>query len=101
MLEFYQAYSDYRDLMDLTEELFAALALQGLRLDRGDLRRAPAGFRQMAAALHARGHRAVLAGGRRAAPTPAELAQPGGPRAAAERYNAWVAARCTSPEAGA
>ena len=26
MLEFYQAYSDYRDLMSLTEELFASLA---------------------------------------------------------------------------
>src|SRR5260370_33572931 len=26
MLEFYQAYSDYRDRMALTEELFAALA---------------------------------------------------------------------------
>ena len=27
MLEFYQAYSDYRDLMDLTEQLFAEVAL--------------------------------------------------------------------------
>ena len=26
MLEFYQAYADYRDMMDLTEELFATLA---------------------------------------------------------------------------
>jgi len=27
MLEFYQAYSDYRDLMDLTDELLASVAL--------------------------------------------------------------------------
>jgi lysyl-tRNA synthetase class 2 len=30
MLEFYQAYADYRDLMDLTEEMLRALALQVL-----------------------------------------------------------------------
>ncbi len=31
MLEFYQAYSDYHDLMALTEELFAFLATEKLR----------------------------------------------------------------------
>ena len=67
MLEFYQAYSDYRDLMDS---------------DRGTVRPTGAArsaarrwcptastsldFGEMAAALDARGHRAVLAGGRRA-----------------------------------
>ena len=45
MLEFYQAYADYRDLMDLTDELIAMLATdvlgetqinyQGLQLDLG------------------------------------------------------------------
>ena len=65
MLEFYQAYSDYRDLMTLTEELFAVAGAASLRFDDGDLRRAPTGFRAMAAAFDARGHRAVLAGGRR------------------------------------
>ncbi len=91
MLEFYQAYSDYHDLMTLTEELFVSAGAKGLRFDHGDLWRAPIGFRADAAAFDARGHRAVLAGWRgRSAPTPAELAQPGGPRAAAERYNAWA-----------
>ena len=31
MLEFYQAYADYRDLMDLTEELLRGLAAGGAR----------------------------------------------------------------------
>jgi len=39
MLEFYQAYSDYEQLMDLTEEMFAALAdevLDGTKVDWRD-----------------------------------------------------------------
>ncbi len=64
MLEFYQAYSDYRDLMDLTEELLARLGAQGLRLDRGDLWRACPGLREMAAAVDAGGRRKILAHGR-------------------------------------
>ena len=31
MLEFYQAYADYHDLMDLTEEIFAILAKECIR----------------------------------------------------------------------
>lgn len=40
MLEFYQAYSDYRDLMSLTEELLRSLVQEvsgGLRVEYGDL----------------------------------------------------------------
>ena len=39
MLEFYQAYANYRDMMDLTEELFVMLAREicgGLRIPCGD-----------------------------------------------------------------
>ena len=39
MLEFYQAYADYRDMMELTEELFAMLAQEirgSLRIPCGD-----------------------------------------------------------------
>ena len=39
MLELYQAYADYGDMMAITEELVAALAERGHRLDRGHLRR--------------------------------------------------------------
>jgi len=90
MLEFYQAYSDYHDLMALTAELFAALALKvcgsttvtygELQLDFAHMRRVS--MREAIGVYWPEG-----AGN---APTPGELAQPGGPRAAAERYNAWA-----------
>ena len=39
MLEFYQAYSDYRDLMDLNEELFARVGEANYGIDDGAIRR--------------------------------------------------------------
>ena len=90
MLEFYEAYSNYRDLMDLNEQLFAQLAktitgsttvrygdvdLDFARLERLSMREAIEKYWPAAAAT---------------APTPADLAAPGGPRAAAERYNVWA-----------
>jgi lysyl-tRNA synthetase, class II len=99
MLEFYQAYSDYRDLMDLTEELLAGLALKVCgstvvtygehsldfgRWQRLSMREAVEKYWPMDAAP---------------APTQAELASPGGPHAAARRYNSWVA-RVQSVESG-
>jgi lysyl-tRNA synthetase class 2 len=90
MLEFYEAYSNYRDLMDLNEQLFAQVAKSiagstivkygGVELDFAKMQRL-----SMREAI-----------GRfwpeEAGPTPttADLAVPGGPRAAAERYNAWA-----------
>jgi lysyl-tRNA synthetase class 2 len=90
MLEFYQAYSDYHDLMDLTQELLASLAekicgstavkfgkhtLDFGRIERLSMREAIAHYWPSEAGT---------------APTVAELAARGGPRAAAERYNAWA-----------
>ena len=90
MLEFYQAYSDYHDLMDLSEELFASLAtevtgstfvkygehdLDFSKFQRLSMREAVCRYWPAGAAP---------------APTIAELAAPGGPRAAAERFNAWA-----------
>jgi lysyl-tRNA synthetase, class II len=90
MLEFYQAYSDYRDLMALTEELFAHLAkevtgctvvrygeheVDFARWQRLSMREAICQYWPDSAAPK---------------PVPAELAGPGGPRALAERYNAWA-----------
>jgi lysyl-tRNA synthetase class 2 len=90
MLEFYQAYSDYHDLMDLTEELFASLALKVCgsttvpygehQLDFGHFQRLSM---REAIGLY-------WPAGAGASPTPAELAQSGGPRVAAERFNEWV-----------
>ena len=90
MLEFYEAYSNYRDLMDMNEELFRLLAMSitgstlvkygGHQLDfskmeRLTMREAIAKYWPAAAG---------------AVPTEAELRAAGGPRAAAERYNAWA-----------
>jgi lysyl-tRNA synthetase class 2 len=90
MLEFYQAYSDYHDLMDLTEELFATLVGKVCgstivtfgehQLDFSQLRRLS--MREAIGLYWPEGAGAT--------PTPAELAQPGGPRAAAGRFNGWA-----------
>jgi lysyl-tRNA synthetase class 2 len=100
MLEFYQAYSDYRDLMDLTEELFASLAtevtgstfvkygehdLDFSKFQRLSMREAVCRYWPEGAAP---------------APTLAELAGPGGPRAAAERFNVWAPSEGHEPLLG-
>ncbi|HXJ06951.1 MAG TPA: lysine--tRNA ligase [Candidatus Acidoferrum sp.] len=90
MLEFYEAYSNYRDLMEMNEELFALLAkqitgsttvkygeqeLDFSRLQRLSMREAIVRFWPAAAGL---------------APTEVELASAGGAPEAVERYNAWA-----------
>ncbi len=90
MLEFYEAYSNYRDLMDLNEALFAEVAkavtgtttvkfgeheLDFSKMERVSMRDAIAKYWPAEAG---------------AAPTAAELAAPGGPAAIGLRYNAWA-----------
>ena len=90
MLEFYEAYSNYRDLMELNVHLFSQLAktitgsttlkygdheLDFARLEKLTMREAILKYWPAAAG---------------AAPTQAELAKPGGPRAFTERYNTWA-----------
>ena len=92
MLEFYEAYSNYLDLMALNEELFAHLAKEitgstvvrfgEVDLDFGNFHRLS--MREAIAKFWPDG-----AG---AAPTPEELARPNGPRLATERYNLWAKA---------
>jgi lysyl-tRNA synthetase, class II len=92
MLEFYQAYSDYLELMDMTEELFRGLAekvcgtlqikygeqtIDFSRFERLSMREAIAKYWPAAAGT---------------APTTAELGAEGGPGAVAERYNAYARA---------
>jgi lysyl-tRNA synthetase class 2 len=89
MLEFYQAYSDYNDLMLLTEELFSTLVPKvcgsakvkygDVELDFGKIQRLSM---RAAISLHWPADAEP--------PTPEELARPGGPHAAAERYNGWA-----------
>ncbi len=90
MLEFYEAYSNYRDLMDLNERLFALLAKNvtgsttvrygEVQLDFGRFQRLT--MREAIGKYWPEG-----AG---SAPTSEELAVPGAAKAAAERYNAWA-----------
>jgi lysyl-tRNA synthetase, class II len=97
MLEFYQAYSDYRELMDMTEELFRGLAekvcgstkfkyeeteIDFGRFERLSMRDAIVKFWPTAAGP---------------APTAAELAAEGGPLALAERSNAYARAQNIDP----
>ncbi|MFZ3215170.1 MAG: lysine--tRNA ligase [Candidatus Acidiferrales bacterium] len=92
MLEFYQAYSDYLELMDMTEELFRGLAekvcgstnikygedqIDFSRFERLSMREAIVKYWPSAAGP---------------APRAAELASAGGPRAVAERYNIYARA---------
>ena len=92
MLEFYEAYSNYSDLMALNEELFAHLAKEitgsttvkfgDLELDFGKLQRLS--MREAITKYWPEG-----AG---PATTLEELASPGGAPRATERYNSWAKA---------
>ena len=90
MLEFYQAYSNYQDLMKMNEELLSELAttisgstmvrygeteLDFGKVERLSMREAICKYWPEAA---------------KNAPTLTDLATPGGAKAAAERYNAWA-----------
>jgi lysyl-tRNA synthetase class 2 len=90
MLEFYEAYSNYRDLMDFNEQMFAQLAktitgstvvkygeaqLDFGKFERLSMREAVTKF---------------WPGEAGPAPSAEELAVPGGARSAAERYNVWA-----------
>ena len=92
MLEFYEAYSNYRDLMNLNEELFAELAKEVTGLDGGEIWRAGIGLFGKMERLSMR--EAIIkywpaeAG---AAPTAEELAAAGGPAKIGERYDTWWA----------
>jgi lysyl-tRNA synthetase, class II len=90
MLEFYEAYSNYRDLMDMNEQLFAGLAknitgstivkygedeLDFGKMQRLSMREAIVKYWPEAAGT---------------APSMEELRAAGGPQAIAQRYNAWA-----------
>jgi lysyl-tRNA synthetase class 2 len=90
MLEFYQAYSDYRDLMALTEELFAGLAQKicgSTQVTFGEHKLDFAHWQRLSMREAIAQHWPAGAG---PAPSAAELGVPGGPRAVASRYNEWL-----------
>jgi lysyl-tRNA synthetase class 2 len=100
MLEFYEAYSDYNDLMKLNEELFASLATEVTgstfvkygeheidfsKFQRLSMREAVCRYWPAGAAPP---------------PTLVELAAPGGPQAAGHRYNQWAPSAGREPLLG-
>ena len=102
MLEFYQAYSDYLELMDLTEELFRGVVERvcgtakipygdaeldfGRKFDRLSMRQAVIKYWPAEAG---------------SAPTEAALAAQGGPKTIANQYNAYARSKGLDKLAGA
>jgi lysyl-tRNA synthetase class 2 len=100
MLEFYQAYSDYHDLMALNEELFAHLAKEvtGSTIVRyGEYEIDFAKFQRLSMREAVGRYWPASAV---PAPTVAELGAPGGPRAIAERYSLWAQSHDREPLLG-
>ncbi|HTB93341.1 MAG TPA: lysine--tRNA ligase [Candidatus Sulfotelmatobacter sp.] len=92
MLEFYEAYSNYRDLMDLNEQLFAqvANAITGsTTVKYGDVE---LDFSKMQRLTMREAIVKYWPDGAGPAPTLQELAAPGGAQRATERYNNWAKA---------
>src|SRR3989475_9509972 len=99
MLEFYEAYSNYRDLMDMNEQLFALLArniIGSTTVKYGDSKLDFSKMQRLSM------REAIVkywpAAGE--APTLERLASPGGAREATARYNEW-AKRTGAPYAAA
>src|SRR5712672_2649324 len=90
MLEFYEAYSNYQDLMDMNEQLFAELAkkITGSTVVRyGDIDLDFGKFVRLSMREAIIKSWPAEAG---TAPTLTELRMAGGPRSIVERYNAWA-----------
>ena len=92
MLEFYQAYSDFSELMDLTEELLRDLCVKvcgDAKVKFGELEIDFSNIERLSM-------RAAVAkywpSGAGAAPTPDELGSSSGAQAIAGRYNDWARA---------
>src|SRR5437879_405890 len=90
MLEFYEAYSNYRDLMEMNEQLFAELAkkITGSTVVRhGEVDLNFGKFERLSMREAILKYWPADAGG---VPTMEELRAPGGPRAVTDRYNLWA-----------
>ena len=101
MLEFYEAYSNYHDLMELNEELFAQLAAEDHRFDGREVRRDGAGFWKNRAACRC-AKRFANTGRRPPELRPTEqanLLRPVARKWRTERYNAWAKRRSDAPYA--
>ncbi|MGH9574920.1 MAG: lysine--tRNA ligase [Candidatus Acidiferrales bacterium] len=90
MLEFYQAYSDFSELMDLTEELLRELCLKvcgSTKVKFGELEIDFANIERLSMRAAVAKYWPVAAG---APPNPDELGSTSGAQAIAARYNDWA-----------
>jgi lysyl-tRNA synthetase, class II len=90
MLEFYEAYSNYRDLMDMNEQLFALLARNitgSTKLKYGETELDFSKMQRLTMREAIVKYWPAEAG---AAPTVEELAASGGAQGATKRYNGWA-----------
>jgi lysyl-tRNA synthetase class 2 len=97
MLEFYQAYSDYRDLIEMTEELFRELALKicgSTKFQYGEDEIDFGHFERLSMRDAIVKYWPTAAGDALAR---AELATNDGPRAIAERFNAYAKSNAIDP----
>lgn len=92
MLEFYEAYSNYRDLMDLNEALFVQLATDITGSPRVKFGEHELDFGRMERLTMREAIVKYWPAGAGAAPVLQELSSPGGPERATERYNVWAKA---------
>lgn len=101
MLEFYQAYSDYRELMDLTEELFRGLAAKihgGMKVKYGYSEIDFSRCERLSMREAIRKFWPPAAG---EPPAASQLAARGGPKAIADRYNRFAQLHEAEPIAAA
>ena len=93
MLEFYQAYSDYRELMDLTEDLFRGLAEKiggGTKIKYGEKEIGFSHFERLSMRQAICKFWPPEAG---PAPSESDFVQAGGARRLAERFNSYAHSR--------
>jgi lysyl-tRNA synthetase, class II len=100
MLEFYEAYSNYRDLMDMNEKLFALVAKNITGSTTVKYGETELDFSKMQRLTMREAIVKYWPGEAGAAPALADLARPGGAQEATDRYNAW-AKRTGAPYAAA
>jgi lysyl-tRNA synthetase class 2 len=90
MLEFYEAYSNYRDLMDMNEQLFALLAMNIIGSTTVRYGEAELDFSKMQRLSMREAIVKYWPAGAGEPPKTEKLAAPGGAQEATNRYNLWA-----------
>src|SRR5690348_4524925 len=97
MLEFYQAYSNFRDLMKLTQELIGGMVREVCKTTKISYQGTEIDFGHFEALSMREAVVKFWPSGAGTAPTVAELSKASGPRAAAENFNAHARSKNLEP----